>query len=162
MDNQLIFAWLFVLVGIFAGVSGVYDWGKGWIWCHTGECMLVPLADLLLASPLSVWTGPAQTTRAPARCSAGLDNQRLLPLRLSAGGHHGIAAFAERCWTGCLCSAAGSDERRRRLHGDFRLLGEKRPRSRLSNKGVFETIARAGGLRFEGRPASPTPLSKSS
>ena len=58
MDKQSTFAWIFVCMGVFAGVSGAYDWGKGWVWCpHAGGCVLVPFADLLLASPLSVWTG---------------------------------------------------------------------------------------------------------
>ncbi len=57
MKNK-IYGIFFILTGIFALVGGLFTWGTGPIW-EEGEIIkkLLPLADLLLATPLSLLAG---------------------------------------------------------------------------------------------------------
>jgi hypothetical protein len=52
---QILFAWLFLSTGIFALVGGLFTWGKGWLFSQTDlSDVLLPIADMVLTSPLSL------------------------------------------------------------------------------------------------------------
>lgn len=52
---QILFAWLFLSTGIFALVGALFSWGRGWLFSQTDlSDVLIPMADLVLAGPLSL------------------------------------------------------------------------------------------------------------
>ena len=56
-SNQTLhlFAWLFLLTGIFALVGSLFTWGLGWIFAQPQlKDVLMPLADLFITAPLSI------------------------------------------------------------------------------------------------------------
>lgn len=54
---QKVFAWLFLLTGIFSIVSSLFAWGEGWLFTMTRfDSFLLPMADLLTTAPLSLLT----------------------------------------------------------------------------------------------------------
>jgi hypothetical protein len=49
------FAWLFFLTGVFAIVGALFTWGIGWLFKQTElNTSLLPIADLIIAGPLSI------------------------------------------------------------------------------------------------------------
>ena len=50
LDERKFFAWLFILMGCFAGLSAIYDWGQGWIWCQPGDFASLEGVSIFLAS----------------------------------------------------------------------------------------------------------------
>lgn len=53
-----LFAWLFITTGIFAIAGALYTWGNGWLFAqHNLLNKLIPLADLLIAGPVSLIAG---------------------------------------------------------------------------------------------------------
>jgi len=52
-----LFAFLFLLTGIFAIAGSLFCWGKGWLFAQTDlQTVMIPMADLLLTGPLSLLT----------------------------------------------------------------------------------------------------------
>jgi len=52
-----LFAFLFLLTGIFAITGSLFCWGKGWLFAQTDlQTVLIPMADLFLTGPLSLLT----------------------------------------------------------------------------------------------------------
>jgi hypothetical protein len=50
-----IFAWLFILTGIFAIAGGLYIWGDGNIFDQSELVrVLIPWADIILTGPISL------------------------------------------------------------------------------------------------------------
>lgn len=55
MPTRSIFSICFFFTGFFALLGGLYTWGSGWIFSQVDtKSVLVPLADVLLAGPLSL------------------------------------------------------------------------------------------------------------
>jgi len=55
-----IFAWLFILTGIFAIAGGLYTWGDGSIFDQNELVrVLIPWADIILTGPISLVCGMA-------------------------------------------------------------------------------------------------------
>jgi len=52
-----LFAFLFLLTGIFAITGSLFCWGKGWLFAQTDlQTVMIPMADLFLTGPLSLLT----------------------------------------------------------------------------------------------------------
>ncbi|MEL6672855.1 MAG: hypothetical protein AAFR61_11710 [Bacteroidota bacterium] len=55
MKTPHLFALFFLLTGIFAMVGGIFTWGEGWVFSQAeGLAVLIPLADVLCAGPVSL------------------------------------------------------------------------------------------------------------
>ena len=71
--GNLIFGLLFLLTGIFAIVGGLFTWGSGWLFWETNPAvMLIPMADLLIAGPMSILTGIGLTKKQSWSIGLGL------------------------------------------------------------------------------------------
>lgn len=52
------YGWLFLSTGIFAMVGALFTWGTGWLFArHDLSESIIPVADLLIAGPLSILAG---------------------------------------------------------------------------------------------------------
>lgn len=57
-NKYKLFAWLFITTGIFAIAGALYTWGNGWLFAQQHLInKLIPLADLVIAGPLSLVAG---------------------------------------------------------------------------------------------------------
>ncbi len=51
----IIFALLFLSTGVFAIVGALFTWGEGWLFAQKYGCArLIPMADLMVAGPISL------------------------------------------------------------------------------------------------------------
>ncbi len=54
-DEIYIFAWFFLLTGIFAIVGSLSSWGTGWLFSQNSlNKILLPTADLIITGPISI------------------------------------------------------------------------------------------------------------
>ncbi len=52
---NFVFAWMFLLTGVFAVVSSLFTWGNGWLFQQKDlNSILIPFADLIISGPLSL------------------------------------------------------------------------------------------------------------
>jgi len=73
MNTNKLFAWLFITTGIFAIAGALYTWGDGWLFAEQSLFKkLIPLADLVVAGPISLMAGYGIGTKKRWGAIAGL------------------------------------------------------------------------------------------